>query len=103
MYSVLGRQEVDMFEGNMSIYIDCYISSTAKKEIMEKYYLRLVSDKIIIKLEDCDVEYKKELWESAKEISAGRLNNNGCIELSKCLHIFSNIEKIRSSEKNQNR
>lgn len=103
MYSVLGRQEIEMFEGNMAAYLSAYTSSTAKKEIMEKYYLFLVSDNIIPKVEDCDLEYKKQLWESAKELSAGKLNTDGCIGFSKCLHIFSNIDKIRANEKNQNR
>lgn len=85
----LGARQVELFESNSPIYLDVFCSGEGIRKILTGYYNQLVQDGKVVAIENLEVEYKKQLKETAIEMAAGRLNTEGCVELCKCLQVLS--------------
>ena len=85
----LGAMQVKLFESNQPVYMDVFCSGEGVRKILIGYYNSLVKEEKIIPIENLSVEYKTELYETAKEIAANRLDTNGCIQLCKCLQVLT--------------
>lgn len=85
----LGNMQVKLFDSNQPEYMDVFCSGEGIRKILCTYYNSLVSENKIDPIEKLEPVYKKELYETAKEIAAGRLDTQGCVQLCKCLHVLS--------------
>jgi hypothetical protein len=81
--------QVELFDSKQPEYMDAFCNGIALRKIMCQYYDSLVKEKQIIPIEDLDEAYKRHLKESAIEISAGRLDIPGLVQLCKCLQVFT--------------
>lgn len=86
MWEVLGGKQMETFELHPEAYFELLVTGLSQRVIMSMFYFVLVKRKQIKPVEMLSETDKKDLWESSKEIAAGRLDNAKCIELSKCLY-----------------
>jgi hypothetical protein len=86
MWIDLGRKQVDCFTNDHETYLECIVKYTGIRDVMMMVYRMLLSSKMIQPLEDQHYEGKLHVWETAKEIAAGRMDKEGQIQLSKVLY-----------------
>jgi len=86
MWVVLGKQQLNIFEQQSEAYFELLVTGLTQRTILSMFYFVSVRSKRLLPIEKLPESDKKDLWESAKDIAAGRLDNNQTIELSKCLY-----------------
>lgn len=77
---------ISEFEKDNSFFIECLIKFSAVRKIMVMGYFRLLKDGKIVPIENLHNDEKISFWNDAKEFAAGRLDNDQCIEFTKCLY-----------------
>lgn len=86
LFVELGKKQVDMFSSNHLTYMNCIVTCEGMRNIMMTVYKSLVHSKRLIALEEMPQDHKLQVWETAKEISNGRMDKKGTIQLSKILY-----------------
>lgn len=81
----LGRKQTAVFTNDHMAYTNCLCEADSLRRLMENVYTALVLKKLLVRIEDWAQEPKEHLWEQAKDIAAGRLNQTKMIELSRVL------------------
>jgi len=81
----LGRKQMELFLNDNLLYMECLVKFDTPRKILNQSYRSLISRNIIPAIETFPVEQKKDLWETAKEYSAQRLDQQKTIELAKAL------------------
>jgi hypothetical protein len=72
----VARKEVAVFESNNLAYTDELIFCNARRHLMVWFYAYLVSSKKAPRIEDLELEVKKEMWAFVKELCAGKTNDS---------------------------
>lgn len=90
----LGEQQLKLYNKNPMVYMNCFCSGQAIREIVRSYYNVLTQKGKLMYLEVLDKEYKAELKKMAFEIADKRLDMVGLMDLCKCLHIISNSKTL---------
>jgi hypothetical protein len=88
MWVRLGKLQLNVFGDNPQAYFELLVTGLTQRVILSMFYFVLVRMRRIIPVEELSESDKADLWESAKEIAADRLDKNKTIELSKCLYII---------------
>lgn len=86
MWIDLGQKQVDRFTENHETYLECIVKFKGIRDVMMMVYKSLLAAKKIQPLEEQPYEGKLHVWETAKEISNGRTDKEGTIQLSKVLY-----------------
>lgn len=81
----LGIKQMDVFDSDPVVYMNCLVAHPVLREIWRMVYMRAVVLKMLVPIEKIPVEVKTQLWEEAKEIAGGLLNQEETIVLSKAL------------------
>ncbi len=84
----IGIWYVEQFEKDNLFFIECLVTMSAVREIMIMVYKILVFDKKISPIEQWDLILKESIWNDAKQMAAGRLDNEQCIRFAKCLYVL---------------
>ena|ERR1700749_2645065 len=83
---ILGRKQHELFLSDNLLYMECLIKFDGPRTILNYAYKSLVSHRLADPIESFPIDQKKYLWETAKEFSLGRLNQEKTIELAKALY-----------------
>lgn len=81
----LGIKQMDLFDNNPVVYMNCLVAHPTLREIWRMVYVRAVLKNMLTPIEQVPVDIKNQLWTEAKEISTGLLNHEETIILSKAL------------------
>lgn len=82
----LAEQQKELFTKKDSVWFECLITGTAIRKIMTDAYKFLVKSNRLEAIEKLGSEDKTMLWEKSKEIIAGRLEKERCIEVAKSIY-----------------
>lgn len=82
---LLGIKQMDVFDDNPVVYMNCLVAHPVLREIWRMVYTRAVFKKMLTPIEQVPVDIKNQLWTEAKEMGAGLLNHEETIVLSKAL------------------
>lgn len=85
----LAKRQIEMYHSKPWVYIDAFCGGACMRKIIGDYYQILTKRGQIMYLETTDPAYKKELKETALEMSKGRLDTEGALDLCKLLHILT--------------
>jgi len=87
----LAVEQSKVFAENNVPYMDAMVNGDSIRYIWQVCYSYFINTKQLPPLESLPVEDKTHVWETAKEIAAGRLNNKKTIELSKSLYCLEYV------------
>lgn len=91
----LAVEQSKVFIDNNVSYTEALVNATSIRYIWQVCYSYFVNTKQLPPLERISVEDKTHVWETAKEIAAGRLNNKKTIELSKALYCLEYVLNLK--------
>lgn len=81
----LAKKEVESFQNNNLVWMECLVTCDCTKSIMEIAYRTLVRERKIKAIEEMDHASKENIWSTAKEFSKDRLDTEGLIKMAKSL------------------
>lgn len=84
----LGRKQTELFIKNNLCYCELLINGNSNRHIMSMIYETLVRQGKITAIEKLSAEEKIMSWDTAKDMSKGRLDKGRLIEFVKCLHVI---------------
>lgn len=87
-YLEIARVEVGRFNDDNEKYVEFLVVNEARRWVMFKTYNRLIENDKIIELGKLPEQKRKAIWEGAKELAKGRLDNTECIRLAKGLYVL---------------
>jgi hypothetical protein len=87
----IGIKIVKQFEDDNQKVMDFFISLPSLRKLMVSVYYSLVSEKLLLPIQSNTNSEKLKIWQEAKDISNGKLNNDDCIELSKVLYVLKKL------------
>lgn len=93
MWAILGQQQLSIFEQSCEAYFEILVTASTQRLILSMFYFVSVRSKALIAIELLAETDKRDLWESSKEIAAGRLDHHQTVELSKCLYTIQRFLK----------
>lgn len=91
----LAIKQAELFTENNIAYSSTLVTGESTRYIMNSAYRGLVNGNHLVPLELLPKDEKENVWETAKEISAGRLNKAKTIELSKALYCLEYILNLK--------
>jgi hypothetical protein len=91
----LAIKQAELFVENNIAYTTCLVTGDSPRYIMNHAYCCLVNSNHLMALELLPKDEKENVWETAKEIAAGRLNKAKTVELSKALYCLEYILNLK--------
>ena len=90
-FTKLGFQQAQTFKDHPEAYLELLVTAGSQRSVMYSVYSTMRSSGMIKSIEDLPEEYRRDIWEEAKKIAAGRLDQQKIILLSKCLYCLNTI------------
>lgn len=90
----LGAKQASMFQGNHLAYCELLVTANSPRRILSYVYGTLCRAGKLTPIENLETDQKNTLWETAKEFSKGRLNEEHGVQLVKslyCLEYYLNL------------
>jgi hypothetical protein len=85
-FYTLGLKQAQTFREHPDDYLECLVKFSSQRSILYTCYRFLKSSGIIQPLENLPIEFKRDIFDKAKEIAKGRLDRDKMVVLSACLY-----------------
>lgn len=85
----LGIKQVQLFKDDPETFLELLITAPSQRSVLFSVYNTLRSSGRITPMEDLPEEFKKDIWQEAKDRAKGRLPVDKLILLSKCLYVLN--------------
>lgn len=84
----LASKQRQLFDIDMPVFIDQFYSDSSIRRVIENYYGELVSSGTVVAIEKLPAVEKYNLKQLAISLSLGKLDQDGKIQLCKCLQVM---------------
>lgn len=82
----LGRKQAELCRQDKDTYLNLLVTAGSQRLILMNVYRVVVNENILESLESLPEENKREFWEEAKTLAAGRLPADKLKTLALCLY-----------------